>query len=57
MYNFSDDAIETLDVKLGTLFPELLGKWSEEFVTLRYKFIKASPEDQKIILRQYRTNH
>ena len=57
MYNFSDDAIETLDVKLGTLIPELRGKWSEEFGTLRYKFIKASPEDQKIILRQYRTNH
>ena len=44
MYNFSDDTIETLDVKLGTLFPELRGKWSEEFGTLRYKFIKASPE-------------
>lgn len=48
MYNFSDDTIETLDVKLGTLFPELRGKWSEEFGTLRYKFIKASPEDQKL---------
>lgn len=51
MYNFSDDTIETLDVKLGTLFPELQGKWSEEFGTLRYEFIKASPEDQKIILK------
>lgn len=51
MYKFSDDTIETLDVKLGTLFPELQGKWSEEFGTLRYEFIKASPEDQKNILK------
>jgi hypothetical protein len=51
MYNFSDDTIETLDVKLGTRFPELQGKWSEEFGTLRYEFIKASPEDQKIMVK------
>lgn len=51
MYKFSDDTIETLDVKLGTLFPELQGKWSKEFGTLRYEFIKASAEKQKIILK------
>ena len=51
MYKFSDDTIETLDVKLGTRFPELQGKWSKEFGTLRYEFIKASVEDQKIILK------
>ena len=51
MYKFSDDTIETLDVKLGTRFPELQGKWSKEFGTLRYEFIKASAEKQKIILK------